>query len=252
MLTENEWNMINNILLELYTLKEIDVLIKKVFNVLRILIPFSKGFFISLDENQEIQASDSYFLGFDEKIYDKYINDFYTLDYLKYLYDFCQETSVFQDSAILADEIRKKNDFYRKFLLPSDIPYGAGILLIKNRKIIGVFNFFRSTVLGDFSQKDIYILNLLKRHIENLIYSNINDATQKIFMDESWEEIKKTYNFSDREAEILQLIAEGKSNADICDILYVSLSTVKKHVYNIFNKAGVNSRTQLLSLIYSS
>lgn len=251
MLQESEWNILNNILLELYTLNDINILVKKVLNVLRILIPFTKGSFISLDDEQRIRSENSYFLGFDEKLSDKYINDFYSLDYLRYLYDFSHETSVFQDSALLADDVRKNTEFYKKFLLPYDIPFGAGILLVKNRKIIGIFNLFRSTSLGDFTQKDIYILNILKNHLENLIYSNITSDSQKIVIKESIDNIKKQYNFSEREVEILHLIADGKSNTEICSVLFVSLSTVKKHVYNIFNKAGVNSRTQLLNLIYS-
>ena len=48
----------------------------------------------------------------------------------------------------------------------------------------------------------------------------------------------------------MRLVVEGRSNSDIGERLDVSVSTVKKHVYNIFNKAGVYSRTQLLSLVY--
>ena len=38
---------------------------------------------------------------------------------------------------------------------------------------------------------------------------------------------------------------------EISEQIDVSVSTVKKHIYNIFNKAGVNSRTQLLNLVFS-
>jgi len=55
---------------------------------------------------------------------------------------------------------------------------------------------------------------------------------------------------SKREVEVLEQIMDGKSNADISELLDVSLSTVKKHIYNIFNKVGVNSRTQLLTMVY--
>ena len=49
---------------------------------------------------------------------------------------------------------------------------------------------------------------------------------------------------SERELEILQLIAEGKSNQEIGSQLYLSLNTVKAHTRNIYGKLGVNSRTQ--------
>jgi LuxR family maltose regulon positive regulatory protein len=49
---------------------------------------------------------------------------------------------------------------------------------------------------------------------------------------------------SGREIEVLALIAEGLSNGEICKRLYIALSTVKRHINNIYGKLGVKSRTQ--------
>ena len=49
---------------------------------------------------------------------------------------------------------------------------------------------------------------------------------------------------SEREIEVLQLIAEGLSNQEISSRLYLSLNTVKAHTRNIYGKLGVNNRTQ--------
>lgn len=47
-----------------------------------------------------------------------------------------------------------------------------------------------------------------------------------------------------REAEILSLVATGRTNAQIAAALVVSSSTVKTHINNIFAKTGVTSRAQ--------
>jgi LuxR family maltose regulon positive regulatory protein len=52
---------------------------------------------------------------------------------------------------------------------------------------------------------------------------------------------------SDRELEVLQLIAEGLANQDIADRLFLSLHTVKVHARNINSKLGVRSRTQAVA-----
>lgn len=52
---------------------------------------------------------------------------------------------------------------------------------------------------------------------------------------------------SEREREVLHLIAEGCSNQDIASRLIISITTVKTHVGNIFNKLGVTSRTQAIA-----
>jgi LuxR family maltose regulon positive regulatory protein len=52
---------------------------------------------------------------------------------------------------------------------------------------------------------------------------------------------------SDRELEVLQRIAEGLTNREIADRLYLSLNTVKVHTRNIYGKLGVKSRTQAVA-----
>jgi len=47
-----------------------------------------------------------------------------------------------------------------------------------------------------------------------------------------------------RECEVLQLLADGKSNKGVGDSLYISEKTVKNHVSNILQKMSVNDRTQ--------
>jgi DNA-binding CsgD family transcriptional regulator len=46
-----------------------------------------------------------------------------------------------------------------------------------------------------------------------------------------------------REREVLELVAEGKTNTEIAVLLWISPGTVRKHLENIFEKMGVHTRT---------
>lgn len=49
---------------------------------------------------------------------------------------------------------------------------------------------------------------------------------------------------SEREAAVLKLVVEGKTNDAIAESLFISVNTVKNHLKNIYKKMGVSSRTQ--------
>jgi len=51
---------------------------------------------------------------------------------------------------------------------------------------------------------------------------------------------------SDREREILKLIAEGKTNKEIAEMLYLSVKTVQAHRANLMRKLGMHDRTELV------
>jgi DNA-binding NarL/FixJ family response regulator len=55
-----------------------------------------------------------------------------------------------------------------------------------------------------------------------------------------------------REAEVLALIAEGRTNAEIAEALVVSAATVKSHVNHTFAKTGVRDRAQAVVYAYEN
>ncbi len=62
---------------------------------------------------------------------------------------------------------------------------------------------------------------------------------------ESGEEVSFD-TLSDREREILKLIAEGKTNREIAEMLFLSIKTVQTHRANLMHKLGMHDRTELV------
>lgn len=71
------------------------------------------------------------------------------------------------------------------------------------------------------------------------------DAERSIAF-ESGEEAMKKLGVTKREYEVLGLIAEGLSNREIADRLFVSTSTIKTHTSNLFLKLEASRRTQAI------
>ena len=90
----------------------------------------------------------------------------------------------------------------------------------------------------DFSERDREILNHLRSHLgrawkRTLVAKPIPSPVR----------IRQIFPvLSDREAEVLFWITEGKQNREIADILQRSLTTVQEHVENIIRKLGMENR----------
>lgn len=61
---------------------------------------------------------------------------------------------------------------------------------------------------------------------------------------------KPDIELSERERQVLTLLAQGLSNKEIADQLFFSVSTVKYHVRVLFSKLGVNSRAEVIALAW--
>ena len=86
---------------------------------------------------------------------------------------------------------------------------------------------------------------LLKNHTYLTAYDNMNQSRQRDIVCQ----IKTLDPLTPREQEVLQLILSGKSNREIAGALFISESTVKTHVRNIFSKYDVGSRAELISTL---
>lgn len=66
----------------------------------------------------------------------------------------------------------------------------------------------------------------------------------------SHQPTQESFGLTEREHEVLQLMANGLSNADIADRLTLSISTVKKHVSQILEKMQTSSRTEAVAVAF--
>lgn len=75
---------------------------------------------------------------------------------------------------------------------------------------------------------------------------------KKLLVHKSRPDMESTlggYGISKREREIIQLVCAGKSNLEIEQLLFISLKTVKFHLYNVYRKLGVRNRIELANLV---
>ena len=101
--------------------------------------------------------------------------------------------------------------------------------------------FYIGLVATLFTALGIWVgLKLTRSDKKEMTEKNLSPAS---VMEASPEQLQ-LLGISEREYEVLQLIAAGHSNQEIADQLYISLNTVKSHSSNLFSKLDVKRRTQ--------
>lgn len=107
---------------------------------------------------------------------------------------------------------------------------GATSYMLKTSKASEIANAVRNTYNGQ---------SVLEPEVTGKMMMKMRQKNQHFLHDE----------LTSREMEILLLMAQGKTNQEIADELFIALKTVKTHVSNILSKLQVQDRTQ--AVIYA-
>jgi len=113
------------------------------------------------------------------------------------------------------------------------------LLLVDTNPYLGaafIFLFFNSSILPLLS-------------IRSYLIQSIPVPESKLDSIGNIEQFISLFGISKREEEIIKQICLGRSNKEISEGLFITLQTVKDHVYRIFLKTGVKNRIQLSNLI---
>lgn len=111
---------------------------------------------------------------------------------------------------------------------------GANAYAMKNISIEKIVNIINMVLNGEV----LIAPNIADYILDILSKTNTGSINEGII------ETSNNFNLTNREKEILGLIAKGMSNKDIANKLIISLYTVKNHVKNIIQKLAVEDRTQ--------
>lgn len=157
-------------------------------------------------------------------------------------------------SDFLTQRELRKLGYYNEYLRKVGLEHRMSIVLPKPPHSVIALALGRGK---DFSERDRLVLDLLRPHLAQA-YDNAaalarirqesvhSSQTKGVLLTrESFERLGLT----NREAEILLGVAQGKTNKQIAASLYVSPFTVKTHLQHVYRKLGVESRTEALARV---
>lgn len=119
-----------------------------------------------------------------------------------------------------------------EFLLEA-VAAGAAGYLLKEAAMVGIEDAITAVLAGEPIIDSGLSMQLLQR---------MSGGEDSVAEGESKGRIEDS--LTGRELEILAQISQGRTNAEIAEILYLSVGTVKTHVHRVISKLGVSDRTQ--------
>lgn len=157
-------------------------------------------------------------------------NDFIACSYSAHSGDL---VSVTKWSDFYSQAELRSTPFWAEYFPPAGIKYAMTVPLPSPAGRTRYVWFARTH--RDFSERERLVLAVLRPHLSEVVL----DAERRR---------RGIPRLSRREQEVLQFAAQGYSNADIAGILFISVSTVRKHMENIFNRTGVRTRSAAAAL----
>jgi DNA-binding CsgD family transcriptional regulator len=124
--------------------------------------------------------------------------------------------------------------FYAEYFPPGEIRYA---MLVPLPSPAGRSRYvWLARARRDFTERDRLVLAVLRPHL------------REVFLDAERRR-RGVPRLSRRELEVLQLAAQGYSNADIARMLFISVATVRKHMEHVFDRTGVRTRSAAAALV---
>lgn len=154
-----------------------------------------------------------------------------------------QHTTAVRVSDALTDRQFRSLGVYNDFFRKNDVHYQMLISFLPTRSGYAMISFNRDK--KDFSEEERLILNLFAPHIEQA-YQNAEahkKAQQAFARVAGPKQPLTSCGLTEREADVLYWVAQGKTNAEAAGILNIAPGTVKVHLERIYQKLGVENRT---------
>lgn len=249
-LCAQSWERLDPIICWLHTQGNLTQLQSGFLAHLAELIPHGKSFFdLCTPQEGRLLFFDPVSNNMTEEELQTYYQEYQYSDYTTWSFA-SDKPTVYRDSDMVSPQARESSAIYRQWMRPMNVYYSIGSTVMGAHHLLGSVTLFRSKEEGDFSDDEVAMLAVLNKHLSaHFAFLWPDGAAPKAGV--AFDQLALQFGLSERELEIAELISLGRTNQEIGRELFISENTVKKHVYSLYRKLGITSRTQLLHLIYN-
>ncbi len=243
-LSQNDWYKISEIIYKLNSIPDISQAAQQFLVDINSLIPYDKATIIFYHlKNSAYEVDEFLERGAENNEVKNYMEYYCHLDdVLNHLIPTGART--IKSSDVFRETKRETTEYFCDYVVPSHtyLSLDTNFCWHKRNKMIsfGSIDMFRDKGSKDFSEREVQICNIIQPHFETKVAHFISSE------DDTIADLFEGFHLSRCETEVAKLLLNGATNGEISKSLFISLSTVKKHVSNIFDKTNSISRIDFI------
>ena len=240
----NEWMVLNSIIYKIYTTENSRLMRQQFLEQMKMVLDFDSADFYIASDREDGKMVEPVMYNCEENLSKEYAELPYNREIIE-----SGRCLVCRATDMMSEEERKKSEYYQKVCRANNWHYSLQLIIGKDKKFLGIINFYRTIGKNNFQYEDIFLLDMLKDHIayrlERDQSTHFAPGEQKLTVTQAAEQ----YELTRREQMILRLLMQGLDNNQLCDELSISVNTLKKHILNIYRKLGIRNRVQMFKMI---
>ncbi len=241
----NEVLLLNDIIYKIYSIPDFNTMKLTFLNLLNLLIPNSGSSILMADHKNDkhllcnpvcyppkFSIAEKNYLNMEDEDYSRWIM-------------ISGKCIIIRETDLMPDEARVKTSIYKNWYEPFGLHYSLQMSIVFKDKFLGIITLYRTKEEGDFTDDEMFIMNLLQDHLNYRFYQNYT-ASFSPSHTYSISNLAAEYHLTNREVDVLKLLFEEMQSNEIAEKLCISTHTLKKHIQNLYRKFKVSTRWDLL------
>lgn len=251
-ITEMQWKLINDITLRIHSIDDVTEMRKDFLSICNALVHFdAASFYVQEGENP---YGSPLGVNLTEEDFRRYIEHYSHMDpFAPLMKMFAESQDVIRTSDYVPMSEIDNTDYYKNVMAQKQVKYSLLLPMVVNGEWLGCVTLFRKNDSDDFSELDMEIAAILKKHMQVRLWreNRFMEKLEKCAPEQNRfnKEIVSEYGLTEREWEVVQLIAKSFTDDEISEAMAISKNTLKKHIGNIYNKMNINSRVALMKAV---
>ena len=249
-LEENEWMLINEITYRAHYIYSIDELQSVFLDMIKFLVDYDAAIFARIKtDDGKLSFYAVQYRGMAKKTSKAWEEETLDSDYARWII-MSGKNHAFLESEMMSGKRLQESEIYKTVYAPCGLKYSIGICFVFKDTPLAMLRFYRKHDKHDFDIRDLFVLDQIHNHMAYRLSYEVNKGDTRYFWAKGlFMKICQEDHLTDKEAEIFSYAIKGLTNKDISVSMKISVSTVKKHLYSLYNKMGVKNRVQLLQYL---